>query len=46
MNDELEASKINAYKEAMFLKEKFPQEDVIFTSGIYNLETNKVEFYK
>lgn len=45
-SDEVSASKINAHKESLYLKEKFPNEDVIFTSGFYDIKSNKVEFYK
>ena len=40
--DELEASRINAEKEAMFIKEKFPNYKGIIESKIYNIEDSKV----
>lgn len=46
IDDECEASVINAKQETKYLKDKFPDEDVIFTSGIYDLKTNKVIFDK
>ena len=40
--DELEASKINAIKEATYIKEKFPQYEGIIESKIYDIETSIV----
>ena len=40
--DELEASKINASKEALFIKEKFPEYQGIIESKIYDIETSIV----
>ena len=40
--DELEASKINAIKEASYIKEKFPQYEGIIESKIYDIETSIV----
>ena len=40
--DELEASKINAIKEAAFIKEKFPEYQGIIESKIYDIETSIV----
>ena len=40
--DELEASKINAAKEALFIKEKFPEYQGIIESKIYDIETSMV----
>ena len=40
--DELEASKINALKEAQYIKEKFPTFKGIITSKIYDIETSLV----
>ena len=40
--DELEASKINAAKEALFIKEKFPEYQGIIESKIYDIETSLV----
>ena len=40
--DELEASKINAIKEAAYIKEKFPQYEGIIESKIYDIETSIV----
>ena len=40
--DELEASKINAIKEAAFIKEKFPEYQGIVEAKIYDIETSKV----
>ena len=40
--DELEASKINAIKEAAFIKEKFPEYQGIIESKIYDIETSTV----
>ena len=40
--DELEASKINAAKEALFIKEKFPEYQGIIESKIYDIETSVV----
>ena len=40
--DELEASKINASKEAQYIKEKFPTFKGIITSKIYDIETSLV----
>ena len=40
--DELEASKINAAKEALFIKEKFPEYQGIIESKIYDIETSIV----
>lgn len=42
--DELEASKLNAIKQANFLKDSFKSFDGIIESAIYDLETNKVIF--
>ena len=41
---ELEASKINAAKEALFIKEKFPEYQGIIESKIYDIETSVVSF--
>ena len=38
IDDELEASKINALKEANYIKEKFPQYEGIIESMIYDIE--------
>lgn len=46
ITNERDACAINAHAEAQYLKEKFPDEDVVFTSGTYDLETNKVIFNK
>lgn len=46
IDDELMAATINAQKEALYLKEKFPNRNVIFDSAIYDLSTNKVVFNK
>ena len=40
--DELEASKINASKEADFIKQKFPEYQGIIESKIYDIETSIV----
>ena len=40
--NELEASKINAIKEANFIKEKFPEYQGIIESKIYDIETSIV----
>ena len=40
--DELDASKINATKEAAFIKEKFPEYQGIIESKIYDIETSIV----
>ena len=40
--NELEASKINAIKEAAYIKEKFPQYEGIIESKIYDIETSIV----
>ena len=40
--DELEASKINASKEAAFIKEKFPGYQGIIEAKIYDIETSLV----
>ena len=40
--NELEASKINAIKEAAFIKEKFPEYQGIIESKIYDIETSIV----
>jgi len=40
--DELEASKINAIKEATYIKEKFPQYEGIVESKIYDIESSIV----
>ena len=40
--DELEASKINAAKEALYIKEKFPEYQGIIESKIYDIETSVV----
>jgi len=42
ISDELEASKINAIKEAAYIKEKFPQYEGIIESKIYDIETSIV----
>ena len=42
MCDELEASKINAAKEALFIKGKFPEYQGIIESKIYDIETSNV----
>ena len=42
ISDELEASKINAIKEAAYIKEKFPQYEGIIESKIYDIETSVV----
>ena len=42
INDELEASKINASKEANYIKEKFPQYEGTIEYKIYDIETSKV----
>ncbi len=41
--DEVKATKINAEKTALYIKEKFPTYDGEIISAIYNLKTNKVE---
>lgn len=40
--DELEASKINAIKEASYIKERFPEYQGIIESKIYDIETSLV----
>ena len=40
--DELEASKINAIKEASYIREKFPQYEGIVESKIYDIESSIV----
>lgn len=40
--DELEASKINAIKEAAYIKERFPEYQGIIESKIYDIETSLV----
>ena len=40
--DELEASRINAIKEASYIKEKFPQYEGIVESKIYDIESSIV----
>ena len=40
--DELEASRINAFKEATYIKEKFPEYQGIIEAKIYDIETSKV----
>ena len=40
--DELEASKINAIKEAALIKEKFPEYQGIIESKIYDIETSRI----
>ena len=40
--DELEASKINAAKEVLYIKEKFPEYQGIIESKIYDIETSIV----
>ena len=40
--DELEASKINAIKEAAYIKERFPEYQGIVESKIYDIETSLV----
>ena len=42
INDELEASKINAIKEANYIKEKFPNYEGTIESKIYDIETSIV----
>ena len=42
ISDELEASKINAIKEAAYIKEKFPQYEGIIESKIYDIESSIV----
>lgn len=42
ISDELEASKINAIKEAAYIKEKFTQYEGIIESKIYDIETSIV----
>ena len=42
IDDELEASKINAIKEANYIKEKFPNYEGTIESKIYDIETSKV----
>ena len=42
INDELEASKINASKEVDFIKEKFPRYEGTIQALIYDIETSKV----
>ena len=42
ISDELEASKINAIKEAAYIKEKFPQYEGIVESKIYDIESSIV----
>ena len=40
--DELEASKINAIKEAAYIKERFPEYQGIIEAKIYDIETSIV----
>ena len=40
--DELEASRVNASKEALYIKEKFPEYQGIVESKIYDIETSIV----
>ena len=40
--DELEASRVNAMKEVLYIKEKFPEYQGIIESKIYDIETSKV----
>ena len=42
INDELEASKVNASKEANYIKEKFPQYEGTIEYKIYDIETSEV----
>lgn len=42
IDDELEASKINALKEANYIKEKFPNYEGTIESKIYDIETSIV----
>ena len=42
--DELEASRVNAMKEALYIKEKFPEYQGIVESKIYDIETSIVSF--
>ena len=42
INDELEASKINALKEVNYIKEKFPHYEGIIEAKIYDIETSLV----
>ena len=42
IDDELEASKINAIKEANYIKEKFPNYEGTIESKIYDIETSIV----
>ena len=44
--DEMVATLINASKEVAFLKEKFPNGNLIFDSAIYDISTGKVQFIK
>lgn len=46
IDDECEAAKINAIKQAQTIKEKFPTYQGRIESAIYELETNKVVFLK
>ena len=40
--DELEASRVNAMKEVLYIKEKFPEYQGIIESKIYDIETSKI----
>ena len=42
ISDELEASKINAIKEAAYIKERFPEYQGIIETKIYDIETSIV----
>ena len=42
INDECEASKENALKEAKYIKEKFPQYEGIIEAKVYDIETSKI----
>ena len=42
VDDELEASKINALKEALYIKEKFPSYEGVVEAKIYDIETSLV----
>ena len=42
VDDELEASKINALKEALYIKEKFPSYEGVIEAKIYDIETSIV----
>ena len=42
INDEVEATKINAYKEMNYIKEKFPQYEGSIEYKIYDIKTSKV----